>query len=104
MKDTTSNPLTIIHKLPHEVLAYIKKHFPEGIIFDMIEDYNVHGEFKCYDVDVVDANNTYYLRFDKTGKFVHEEVETGKIDGVERNPNIPETKEPSPTDEMLDEF
>jgi hypothetical protein len=104
MKETTNNPLIIVHKLPHKILAYVKKHYPDGTIFDMIEDYNVHGEFKYYDVDVVDADNTYHLRFDKAGKLAHEEIEIDKIDAGERNPNMPEEKDPSPTDEMLDEF
>jgi hypothetical protein len=53
---------------------------------------------------VVDADNTYYLRFDKTGKFVHEEIEIGKIDNLDRNPDISDQKEPSVNDEEIEEF
>ena len=106
MSHPTNNPVIIVHNLPHHVLAFIKARYPDGIITDMIQDYNVHGEFKYYDVDVADADNTYHLRFDKKGGFVHEEIEIGKIDPAESpgNPNDIEAKEPSVNDENLEEF
>jgi len=104
MSHPTNNPVIIVHNLPHHVLAFIKARYPDGIITDMIQDYNVHGEFKYYDVDVADADNTYHLRFDKKGGFVHEEI--GKIDTAESpgNPNDIEVKEPSVNDENLEEI
>lgn len=106
MKDLTSNPLTIVHRLPHEVLVYVKKHYPNGTILDLEQDVTHSGELKYYDIDVVDADNTYHVRFDKQGKFVHEETEVGKIDTSESagDPNAMETKEPSVNDEALEEF
>lgn len=106
MKDITSNPLTIVHRLPHEVLNYVKKHYPTGTIMDLQQDITNIGELKYYDIDVADADNTYHIRFDKHGKFVHEEVEVGKIEAPESsgNPNVIEVKEASLSDETLEEF
>ena len=104
MNTVMTSPEKIVHTLPHVVLEYVKHHYPDGHIFDLILDINVHGELKYYDVDVVDDNNTYHLRFDVQGHFVHEEVEVGKIDLEEMNPNIIEDKEPSVNDEELEEF
>jgi|GEM_PF-3289292 hypothetical protein len=104
MNTVMNNPEKIVHTLPHVVLQYVKHHYPEGNIFDMVLDFNVHGELKHYDVDVVDAFKTYHLRFDTKGHFMHEEIEVGKIDLEELNPNIIEEKEPSVNDEEVNEF
>jgi hypothetical protein len=104
MNTIMNNPEKIIHTLPHVVLKYVRDHYPNGTIYDMILDINVHGELKYYEVDVVDAFNTYHLRFDLKGHFVHEEIEVGNIEVEEKNPEIIDLKQPSVIDEELEEF
>jgi hypothetical protein len=104
MNTAITSPEKIVHTLPHIVLKYVRDHYPTGTIYDMILDINVHGELKYYDVDVVDAFNSYHLKFDIKGHFVNEEIEAGKIEVEEKNPEITDLKESSVIDEELEEF
>ena len=92
-----TNPEKITHTLPHEIMAFIKNHYPEGNIFDMLEVDRTNGDVKYYAVDVVDEENTYHLRFDKKGKLLHEEEEMGNIETVEE-------KEKTVSEEEIDEI
>ena len=96
-------PLTIVYGLPHSILTYVKKHFPEGTIVDMEEDKTKKDDLKYFDVDVVEGDNTFHLRFDKKGKYVHDEMEAGTHDD-ETSVGDNDTREPSATDELIAEF
>lgn len=99
-------PMIVVHGIPHNVLAYVKSHYPEGKIIDMVEDEDKHNDVKYIDVDVVDKDNTYHIRFDKKGKFIHEEIEIGKIENEEGTTLNEEIEEDEPTlsDEPLEEI
>jgi len=106
MKTTKTNPATIVRSLPHDVLLYIKMHYADGIIIDMVEGADTHGEVKHYDVNVEDADTIYHLRFNKNGRLIHQKEETGNTDTSEslHDPNIIEPKEHSAIEDVIDEI
>lgn len=70
-----TKPERIEYTLPHDVLSYIKKHFTDGIIIDIQAIKRDNGKINYYKVDVVDGEDTHYLRFDKKGRLVNDDVE-----------------------------
>jgi len=106
MKTLKTNPASILHSLPHDVLTYVKTHYPKGLIINVVEDDDRHGEAKCFDVELADADTTCSLHFDENGKFVSEETDSNNAESFEsmHDPNVIEPKEPTPSEEYLDEF
>ncbi|MGP8215685.1 MAG: hypothetical protein ACLQQ4_09000 [Bacteroidia bacterium] len=100
-----TNHEKVKHTLPHEVMTFVKTHYPGSVIFDIKEARDKNDNVKYYTVDLVDTDCTYHLRVDKKGRLLKEETEVGlretKEDEIRTDENV---KEPSPVDEELDEF